>query len=148
MTQQEFQIQIVRIEKQFGGYGAERAIILWKMVEPFSAKWFKQVVDSKLASCRQMPLPAEFQDDISLEREREHQRQKEQNSRDAKNFLTEESMTFPNEEVRDICKEIRKTLTGEKTESESQRYTSLLFQAAITAEQNAVRAKIAEKQGV
>lgn len=99
MNRDEFSAEIKRLEQQFGPYGAARMEILFRQVGEFSHRWFKGIIDTKLAGCRYMPLPVEFSDDVSIEREREHQRRKEQHTKDAEEkFLKDGYGVAPNGE--------------------------------------------------
>jgi hypothetical protein len=72
LTPQEFDQQMLRLSNTYGAqyFKQDRLTLLWGKVKDYSPTWFKGVVDNLLSSCRQAPLPADFEDAISIERER------------------------------------------------------------------------------
>ena len=87
MTPQEYANEIARLERQFGAFGEERTRLLWLQVKHLSLKWFIGVITEFICNSHRMPLIADFLDQIAIEREREHQREKERHANDAKKFL-------------------------------------------------------------
>lgn len=127
MREQDFQQQMGRIESQFGKYGVERASLLWREVKDFSPKWFEQVVDRLLGECRQTPLPAEFREDISRERERIWKLEKNKNEKDAKDFF---EGTYQPDDKKTICQMITSRLKGNVSDGDYGNFIKMLDVAA------------------
>ncbi len=82
MTAQDFDGQVKRLSDTFGPqhYKQERLTLLWREVRDFDRRWFERVVDSMIASFKFAPLPADFADAVSGERERRWKERKESTS--------------------------------------------------------------------
>lgn len=80
MSAQEFDQQMRRLIDTYGPqhYRQERLTLLWREVKDFDYRWLERVVDEMLGSSRQAPLPADFSEHVSRERERRWRLQKEQ----------------------------------------------------------------------
>ena len=106
MNYQQFQEQIVRLESEFGRkFGEEKTKLLWKQIAGFGPGWFKNCVDGKICYSRQMPLPCDFDEEISRERERLAREEKErgsQNFDDASTYGLEEISFLISENIRNI----------------------------------------------
>jgi hypothetical protein len=109
MTREDFVKHINRLSETFGKshYAAERVRMLWQQVSDFDAVWLERVVDGMISSMRQAPLPSDFSEGISIERERLWKRQKDENASDAKAFWATSFMT---DDVRWICQTIIKRM--------------------------------------
>jgi hypothetical protein len=72
VTEAEFQKQMNRLAETFGAasYKGDRVTMLWRRVKDFSSHWLERTVDGFVLGSRQAPLPADFEEAISLERER------------------------------------------------------------------------------
>jgi hypothetical protein len=78
MDQAEFQTQIDRLAATYGKthFGHERLALLWRKVKFFTGDWLRGAVDHLISSCRQAPLPSDFDELISVERSREWKAEK------------------------------------------------------------------------
>lgn len=132
MTQHEFQAQINRLAETFGKnhYGNERVRLLWSDVQDYSGDWLKRVVDAMITGHRQAPLPSDFGEAISYERERQWRREKEANEKDAKAFW---QGTYQPDEVRFITGAIRRRISGGMPDTEWESFMSALNGAAVRA---------------
>lgn len=72
MTIQEFNAQIKRLSDTYGAqhFKQERLTLLWKRISNFSQAWFERTVDGLISHHRQAPMPSDFEEAISSERER------------------------------------------------------------------------------
>lgn len=123
MSPQEFQTQVNRLSDTFGAhaYKTERTKMLWQDVRDFDAKWFEKLVGGLIASSRQAPLPNDFADAISWERERLWKIEKAQNSEDAKDWGK-----YAPEDKRTICAMIQKRMAGGVKDEEWGQFVSVL----------------------
>jgi hypothetical protein len=126
MKDHDFQRQIARIESQFGKFGTERARLLWREVKEFSAEWMEQTIDRLLSESRQIPLPSDFREDISRERERLWKLEKQKNEKDAKEFF---HGTYDAEDTRTICQYIVKRISGGVSDEDYSNFIKHLSEA-------------------
>lgn len=79
MKIEEFNAQVKRLSDTFGGqhYKQERLTILWRDVRDFDRQWFERVVDGLIASSKFAPLPSDFSEAVSAERDRKWRAKKE-----------------------------------------------------------------------
>lgn len=79
MTPQEFDRQIRRLSDTYGAqhFKQERLTILWRKVNSYSAAWLERTVDGLIAHHRQAPMISDFEESISVERERNWKNRKE-----------------------------------------------------------------------
>ena len=128
MRENEFQSQIERIERQFGKYGTERCAILWREVKDFSGEWFSRVVDGLIAGSRQIPIPADFYEEIAKERDRRWKAEKEAHAKDAKDFY--EGTAYQPEDEKTFCQYIGKRLRGNVTNQDFETFQKHLKEMA------------------
>jgi hypothetical protein len=67
-------------------YPQARIDILWNEVKDMSDEWFEKTVTELVGTSRVPPFLVEFRTAMSIERERIHAKEKEQNARDARIF--------------------------------------------------------------
>ncbi len=111
MTSESFGQQINRLAEAFGkgAYSNERVKIIWQKVEHYSPVWFEHLVSQFISSFRQAPLPADFDEHVSRERERHWKREKEVYAKEAKEFMAGK---YAPEDKKMIVDTICKRLTG------------------------------------
>lgn len=83
-----FNSQISRLSETFGPqhYKQSRMSIIWRDVREFSDAWLSGVIDKMISSSRYAPLPADFSECVSIERERIWSEKKAKGAADAKQF--------------------------------------------------------------
>jgi hypothetical protein len=95
---QDFDKQIERLKSAFGErpFDPERIKIIWREVGHFPPDWFRMTVDEFLShrGPNQPPLPADFANVVSQQREFEWQREKSKNASSAEQFWTEAPRGF------------------------------------------------------
>jgi len=79
-----------RLIEQFGktAYSIERTKLIFQEVQDLDAEWFHRLVDRFIGECRVAPIMTEFRTEIAREKERKYLRSKDQNSREAKEFMS------------------------------------------------------------
>lgn len=84
----EFNAQMKRLSDTFGAqhFKQERLNLIFQHVRDFSQDWLRLTVDGFIASSRYAPLPGEFADAASAERERRWQEQKSRSKQEAAEF--------------------------------------------------------------
>lgn len=124
MDQQQFQRQMSRLSDTFGAnsYKDERIKILWREIQDFSIEWLARTVDHFIGSCRHAPLMPEFREELSKERERMHSVQKREHREDAKEFKT----SYPAEDIKTICEQIRRRITGSMDDQDYQGFMRMI----------------------
>lgn len=127
MREADFQLQMGRLERQFGKFGTERATLLWREVKEFSELWLAKVIDGLIGDCRQTPLVSDFREEIARERERLYRIEKAQHAREAKDFFEGK---YQPEDKRMICQGIRKRLLGQMSDQEFSSFMSMLNSGA------------------
>lgn len=145
MKIEEFNAQVRRLSETFGAqhYKQERLTLLWREVKDFEAHWLEHVVDGMISSSKYAPLPADFYDAVSAERERRWKTEKEQHSREIKNFMR---ATFPADDQRSIIQGIIKRITKKMPDDEWGRFQTILRNAANAS--HPVRCKQCEDHGL
>ena len=115
MTDYEFKGQLERLERQFGKFGTERGMLLWREVKDFSGEWFRGVIDKLIGECRSGPSLVEFREEISKERERKHRVEKQQNT---EFFQTETGSSYSHEDEKTLIAMMIKRLDGNVPDQE------------------------------
>lgn len=125
MTEQEFNTQVQRLVNNFGkqAYSPERALLLWREVNDFSGRWFSNTVDKFIGELKHAPLLPEFREEISKERERLWNQEKDNHKKEVSDFW---EGTFHTDEVKSICEKIRRRLKMEASEEEYSQFVKML----------------------
>jgi hypothetical protein len=124
-----FETQLARIANQYGpkALGEERVKIIWREVNQFTDRWFESLITEMIASCDRAPLPKQFSEAASRERDRLYLIEKAKNTREAEaswNWLTQP-------EVELICRTIRERMVGKIQDSNWVSFVQVLEQIAI-----------------
>lgn len=129
MTYLEFNAGMLRLKNTYEAkyYPPERVKVLWHEIQGFSSQWFMHVVDEFIGSMRQAPLLNEFREAMSKEREKVAYKDKMQHSQDAHDFF---NATYQDDDIAEICTNIRKIIRGVSSPKETEQYIQLLQHAA------------------
>jgi hypothetical protein len=124
MNFSEFSTQIDRLRDCFGdkSFSEERTKMVWRSVQSLGSAWFTQVVDGMIATSKFAPLPSDFFEFASLERERLWQLEKHQSAEDAKEFMA----TYGTEEIQQVAGTIRDRINGGMSDSHFDSFQKLL----------------------
>ena len=108
---------IQRLASQFGvnAYSKERVRLIWQMVESFSSQWWFKTVDHWLMTERQAPLYDEFNEVVTLERERLAKQEKELHKKEAEEFW---SGSLHDDDIKQVMKTIKGRITGAVPDAE------------------------------
>lgn len=129
MEMDQFQKQLKRLVDTYGAqaYGTERTTLIWRDVQSFSNEWLTWTVDRFLGSCRIAPLPSEFSEAASQERERVWNEEKAKNERQAKDFFRQ----FPPAFTQTIFKTIHMRLSSELSDPDFKAFLSTLDHSTL-----------------
>ena len=97
-----------------------------ELVQSYDDFWFKNAVTSKLRYFRTQPLPGDFDEDISIAREKKWSEDKKKERHDAENAWG----SFPDSDKAAICQTIRKRMQGQINDQEWASFYSSLVNAA------------------
>lgn len=143
MSENHFQMQIARIERQFGKYGTERASLLWRDVKEFSDNWFTKTVDKLLAQCRQIPIPSDFYDEMARERERLYKIEKDERNETVAAY---EADNFGDEEKKWMYQNIREMFMGKYSDEDAKKQIKVYENASMGGRDINSRQKILAEQ--
>lgn len=87
-----------------------RTELLWKEVGEFSEQWFESQCDYFM---RKMARP-DFDEAISIERDRQYEIEKRQHRKEAEEFMS----SYSAEDIKTICLQIKERLQGKMSDSE------------------------------
>ena len=114
MTTMEFNAEMGRLIQQYGvaSYSEARIKVIANEVKDFDVKWWRKAVDKFLGECRYAPLIPDIREAAALERERMYYTRKQEQSKQAEEFMD----SYSKETKRTICKEIIDVIKGNKPE--------------------------------
>jgi hypothetical protein len=112
VSPQEFNAQMLRLENRWKNvYGTELKAVIWKELSTLPPGCFERICTRLIGEERQAPLISEFRREATVEREKSWHREKEQYSRDAKNWMTQK-MSSTSEEQNLMFETIRRRILG------------------------------------
>lgn len=88
MIRPDFDREIERLRNTFGKtpFSNDRLALAWNEVKDLSAPWFNRWVDFWLSNERQAPLPKDFREATSVERERLYESDKQKQKLDVEDY--------------------------------------------------------------
>jgi hypothetical protein len=133
MRDEFFSRQIERLSDQWpAAYSRERSAVLWNHLKNIPEEDFKYVVDELLGTARHAPLLKEFNDQLSIRRERSSERDKKQYAQEAKTFFKDQVISNDPQMIGTMCSLIRKRMRNAVGDQE---WTSFLTGITKLAEQ-------------
>lgn len=111
MNNHHFQKEIRRLSSTFGAsyFTQERSLLIWDMVKSFTDEFLTQTVTAMLKSSKSAPLPADFEEFVVTEREKQREQEKAVEKDEARRFA---GCNFGDEDVRMMTQQIVKRLIG------------------------------------
>jgi hypothetical protein len=124
MTAQEFQTAMNRLANVFSGaYKPERTQLIWREMGSLPANAFNRMIDRFIGEARQPPLIQEFREAASMEREKIHEREKKDHTKDSWAFW---KGTAQPEEIGWMMKAVKARLKKEMDDNDWNAFMKLL----------------------
>lgn len=136
MNQMEFSIQMERLQQAFGtkNFDPVRTELIWKEVRPYREGWFIQVCDGFIGErlATNPPLPKDFLEKVSAQREILWRAQKVQHAKEAKEFFEQ---AYHTGDVRMIVQTIIDRMYGKVSDQDYANFLLLLKQTTESTQQ-------------